>query len=523
MFEKLTFATLSHSMKKILLLGLLAVTLNACKETEPEPEPAKSSAKAVESFKFLKANNPALEADVTGSLQGTSITLDVPANVAGSEFTATFTVSAKAKVLIGSTEQVSGTTKNNFANPLTYVVQAEDGTTASYTVKVNKSGVAPSADVNQSTSYYLYAQKENFVYTDLSTILQTVHGGYFVDEFAARAFYDFDKDGDADLVAASFNFDANVGFPVHYYKNNGGTFQKDDGVFQGGIPTYVHARQAILQDFDKNGWMDVVIIGHGYDKDPFPGEKQRILMNYNGKFTAKELPLPAPTRLPFTHSGCAGDIDNDGDVDLFFTSNMVNQSGIFLKNDGQGNFSYDAAAFPSDISGKNYYTSVLYDLNGDGYLDLEITGHDNDPNVAQYPNIAAEPMILWGNVNGKYSSTNSTKLPVIKDYGVSNNINILDYNKDGKMDLLITKTGDGAGPLPFYQGYYIQLMKNNGGTSFTDVTTTAVGSYRMDNPPKWIIWLRPHDIDNDGDVDITSEDKFDSHVWINNNGTFAKK
>ena len=508
-------------MKKLLLLVLLAFTFNACKKTAPEPETTKSSAKTVNTFNFLKANNPALEADVNGVIQGTTITLDVPANVTANEFTATFTVSPQAKVLIGSTEQVSGTTKNDFANSLTYVVQAEDGTTASYTVKVNKTGIAPSANINQSTSYYLYAQKENFLYTNMSTIFQTVHGGYFVDEFAARAFYDFDKDGDLDLVGASFNFDANVGFPVHYYKNNGGSFQKDDSAFQGGIPTYVHARQAVLGDFDKNGWMDVLIVGHGYDKDPFPGEKQKVLMNYNGKFTSKELPLPAGTRLPFTHSGCAGDIDNDGDIDLFFTSTMVSQGGIFLKNDGQGNFTYDAAAFPTDITGKNYYTSVLYDLNADGYLDLVITGHDNDPNVALYPNIAAKPMVLWGSVTGKFTSTNSTQLPVIKDYGVSNNINILDYNKDGKMDLLITKTGDGTA-LDFYKGYYIQLLKNNGGTSFTDVSTTTVGSFRNDNPPKWIIWLRPHDIDNDGDVDITSEDKFDSHVWINNNGSFTK-
>ncbi len=77
--------------------------------------------------------------------------------------------------------------------------------------------------------------------------------------------------------------------------------------------------------------------------------------------------------------------------------------------------------------------------------------------------------------------------------------------------------------LSFYQGYYTQLLKNNGGTSFTDATVTNMGSYRNDNPKKWIIWLRPHDIDNDGDVDITSEDKFDSHVWINNNGSFTKQ
>lgn len=508
-------------MKKLLLLCLLVITFNACKKSETEIEAAKSSAKIVSAFNFLKANNPSLSSDVTGVIQGSSITLDVPANITTKDFIATFGVSTSSKLLVGTTEQISGTTKNDFSNAVTYTVKAEDGTTTNYTVQMIRTGIAPSANVNLTSSYYLYAQKENFNYTNLSTIFQTLHGGYFVDEFAARAFYDYDKDGDLDLIGASFNFDANVGFPVHYYKNNGGTYQKDESVFQNTAPAYVHARQAVLGDFDKNGWMDVVIVGHGYDKAPFPGEKQFVLMNFNGKFTSKELPLPAASRLPFTHSASAGDIDNDGDVDLFFTSTMVTQSGIFLKNDGQANFTYDATAFPSDIQGKNYYTSALYDLNTDGYLDLVITGHDNDESVKIYPNIQAKPMVLWGSVTGKYTSANSTILPVIKDYGVTNNINFLDFDKDGKLDILLTKTGDGT-QLSFYKGYYIQLLKNNGGTSFTDVTTTTIGNYRNDNPPKWIIWLRPHDIDNDGDIDITSEDKFDSHVWINNNGTFTK-
>ena len=197
-------------------------------------------------------------------------------------------------------------------------------------------------------------------------------------------------------------------------------------------------------------------------------------------------------------------------------------AGIFLKNDGAGNFTYDGSIFPSELNGKNYYSSVLYDLNTDGYLDLVISGHDKDQNTVQYPNIAAMPMILWGNVSGKYSMTNSTLLPVISSYGVSNNINIFDYNKDGKPDILITKTGDGSNGLSFYQGYYVQMLKNVDKKSFEDVTTTVVGKYRNDNVPKWIIWLRPQDIDNDGDVDFTSEDMFDSHVWINNGSVFIK-
>jgi hypothetical protein len=386
---------------------------------------------------------------------------------------------------------------------------------------VQEENIQGNANINLTTSYYLYAQPANFLYTNLSTIFQSVHGGYFPYEFSARAFYDFDKDGDLDLIGATFN-DHDAPIEAHYYKNNGGNYQKDQSVFDGNVPGYVHARQAILADFDKNGWMDVVIIAHGYDRAPQPGEKQKVLMNFNGKFTTKELSLPAPNRLPYTHSGCAGDIDNDGDVDLFFTSVYAPVAGIFMKNNGSGVFTYDAGIFPADIKDKPYNTSALYDLNQDGYLDLVICGHDNAPGAAD-PMYLAKPMVLWGNSKGKYTSSNSTTLPVIKPYGITNNINFLDFDKDGKIDILLTKTGDGT-ELNFYQGYYTQLLKNKGGNSFTDATVTNMGTYRNDNPTGgWILWLRPHDIDNDGDLDITSEDKIDPHEWINNSGIFIKK
>jgi hypothetical protein len=382
--------------------------------------------------------------------------------------------------------------------------------------------ISANSAINLTTSYYVYEQPSNFLYTDMSTIFQSVHGGYFTHEFSARAFYDFDKDGDLDVIAATFMTDQNSQIDAHYYKNNEGTFQKDQSVFNGTIPAFVHARQAILGDFDSNGWMDVAIIAHGYDKDPFPGEKQKLLMNFNGKFTTKEVQLLPTGRLPYTHSGCSGDIDNDGDVDLFYTSNMVNVKGIFMKNDGSGNFTYDAHLFPSEIIAP-YFASGLYDLNQDGYLDLVITGQDNSKQVVQDPQASAKPTILWGNPTGKYTLSNSTLLPVIKDYGVTYNVNFLDFNKDSKVDIVLTKTGDGAASLSYYQGYYLQLLMNNGGNSFTDVTTTSMGSYRNDNVANWILWLRPHDIDGDGDIDITSEDKFEPHEWINNNGTFAKR
>ena len=66
---------------------------------------------------------------------------------------------------------------------------------------------------------------------------------------------------------------------------------------------------------------------------------------------------------------------------------------------------------------------------------------------------------------------------------------------------------------------YIQLLKNNG-KSFTDVTSLKLTNYTS-KLANWINWIRI--MDNDGDLDITTDDKMYNLVWTNNNGSFTGK
>ncbi|MBD3748075.1 MAG: VCBS repeat-containing protein [Sphingobacteriales bacterium] len=420
---------------------------------------------------------------------------------------ASFTISSKATIKIGSVVQENNITANDFSNKVTYSVIAEDLSTKNYEVSLAFSGIAPSININSTTSYYTYLQ--NKLYINLATVIPNtpLYGPYFADAYNARAYADFDKDGDLDIMAVSFNYTENIGLDVEYFRNNGSSFTKDQSVFNGNIPQYVHGRKAIVADLDKNGWPDVIIAGHGFDQPPFPGETVKLMMNTNGKFTTKDLGLPAG----FYHSICAGDIDNDGDVDLFLTNNL--SVGKFMKNDGTGNFTYDASLFPSELANKNYYTSELYDINNDGYLDLVNTGHEMD---------GANSVILWGNYTGKYSTSRITTLPKVINNQIAIDINFMDFNKDGKMDIVLVRTGDNTGPLKFYQGYYIQMLRNDGGT-FTDVTTSVIPQNADPNAPKWINWIRTQDIDGDGNLDITTDDKFYGLEWKNNNGVFVRQ
>jgi hypothetical protein len=103
---------------------------------------AKNTEKQITSFSF-NGFNPL----VTATISGTNITATVPYNTNLTNLVATFTASAKANVSVGQITQVSGITANNFTNPVTYTVTAEDGSTQNFIVNISiesdkKSGIS---------------------------------------------------------------------------------------------------------------------------------------------------------------------------------------------------------------------------------------------------------------------------------------------------------------------------------------------------------------------------------------------
>ncbi|OFX19915.1 MAG: hypothetical protein A2V77_09870 [Anaeromyxobacter sp. RBG_16_69_14] len=107
---------------------------------------AKSSDKEITSFALQVANNPALAADVTGTISGTNIALTVPSGTAVTSLVPTVAVSAGASV-----SPASGAAQN-FTSPVTYTVTAADGSTKAFAVTVTVTPAASSAkDITQFT------------------------------------------------------------------------------------------------------------------------------------------------------------------------------------------------------------------------------------------------------------------------------------------------------------------------------------------------------------------------------------
>jgi len=76
-----------------------------------------------------------------------TVTLTLPYGTDRSNLVATFTLSAAATAKVGATVQESGVTANDFTNPVTYTVTAEDGSTQDWVVTVNLAAASTEKDI----------------------------------------------------------------------------------------------------------------------------------------------------------------------------------------------------------------------------------------------------------------------------------------------------------------------------------------------------------------------------------------
>ena len=99
----------------------------------PPPPPAPSSAKSLTAFSFLKADN-AIPVDSTATITGNAVQAFLPPGTDRTALKAAFSVSAGATLAVGAAVQTTETSPNDFTQPVSYRVTAEDGSVADYTV-----------------------------------------------------------------------------------------------------------------------------------------------------------------------------------------------------------------------------------------------------------------------------------------------------------------------------------------------------------------------------------------------------
>ena len=266
-----------------------------------------------------------------------------------------------------------------------------------------------------------------------------------------------------------------------------------------------HGTKLLIGDFNGDSYPDIFsLVAVDPPNGAFPTltDFNNILFNSPSGFkVVKEF----DDQLGFWYTGCSGDIDNDGDLDIIMFNFHLMANGVknkILWNDGKGNFTYDA-------TGIGLIPIVdqaeLFDVNNDGYLDLILDHID----VVQNTRIPKFEVLLG---NGKGFSLNSSPIFTLKSTQFLNDVNFTDLDNDSIQEFIL------SGYDEINSKYWIEIYKSddkcqsyyNSTSKYTDVN---VISKRFDN-------LRVQDIDNNGKIDIFSSDKADNIRWEWNGSKF---
>lgn len=235
----------------------------------------------------------------------------------------------------------------------------------------------------------------------------------------------------------------------------------------GQYPSANTAHDVVAADFDEDGHLDLATIGHL----PVDPEKGLVILKGDGKgrFThMQDLPVG-----DHNHGVVAVDVNQDGHLDVVTTT----ASRWFPKypthvvhihsGDGTGNFfRHDVLKIIENATG--LLDARAGDLNGDGFVDLVLSGVPGSQGVA-----------LFGKGNGEF------ELPGVP-FGRSLHTRmsvIGDFNSDGAPDVAVTNTGE-----------TISVFLGDG-----EGNLVSAGDFVAGLGPRSI---RKADLDNDGNLDL---------------------
>ena len=291
---------------------------------------------------------------------------------------------------------------------------------------------------------------------------------------------DIDNDGDIDLIGTStknedlaiffndglgnFSFDAFLSWP------------KDNSSFYFSI-------YPVILDLNKDGYLDIikfdsVIVAHYND-----GSGKFVVKDTVGSFNRS-------VNKDWLHSMALGDVDNDGDMDIYCGLSRGVEKNAFFINTGTSFEQVDDTHIT--VSESEMTTSVHWvDYDNDGDMDLFTTNMSFGSGgrlPALYENLGNLEFVKHSILDEKYKGSFT-----ISDYWG-------DLDNDGDQDLYISLED---GPFPLYGqwlGSYSTtanniLYRNDGDGMFTNILDNALASVEAHT-------AKLFDHDNDGDLDV---------------------
>lgn len=282
-----------------------------------------------------------------------------------------------------------------------------------------------------------------------------------------------------------------------YLANNKGTltkyeYGKEEGLKDLGIAFHENPGMVVM-DVNKDGKQDVVVAGG------WPPAVNVYLNNGEGGFTKDDKQTNLIGARDYDNSDylAAGDYDNDGWEDLFVlgltNEDKALQLSIYRNNNG-------VFELAQSLEGCRGGSIAVGDVNGDGNLDVFYNGYGNGYVTNLY----------YG--DGKGTWTKAEGIDFVKSN--KGDVAIIDFNGDGKMDLL-------------EQSREVQnttIYCNNGDGTFTKKSNEETGLPVRDD-----LFISYGDFNVDGKMDIIashwsigSNDKGTALFLNNGDFTFTK-
>jgi len=279
----------------------------------------------------------------------------------------------------------------------------------------------------------------------------------------SAAFCDYDRDGDLDLFVANY-VDFTVAdnricadavgardycspksyrpVPDRLYRNEGGGRFTDVTQAAGIAKAYGAGLGVVAGDYNGDGWLDFYVAN---DATP----SQLWINRRDGTFVDEGLISGAALNAAGNPEGsmgiASGDVDADGDEDLFVT-NIIGETFVLYENDGTGSFE-DARArwgLAQRTGGFTGFGTDWIDYDNDGWLDLFIT--NGAVNIVEalrgQPNPFRMKNQLFRNTGDKrFVETSAAGGPAFERPDVGRGAAFGDIDNDGDIDIVATSNG----------------------------------------------------------------------------------
>jgi len=308
---------------------------------------------------------------------------------------------------------------------------------------------------------HLYRNNHNLTFTDVAEAAGVANGNEGDNASASALWFDFNNDGKPDLIVVRFGHS-------QLFQNLGNGKFKDVSK-AAGIDAYHNAIKALAFDYDRDGYLDLVLGCYFQNTDLFKPDTPKFFPesfetannggglvvfhnNGNGTFT------DVTSKAGLVQSGWvldlgAADADNDGDDDLYVACDFGTDR--FYRNNGDGTFT-DITEKAIGIDTKKGMNVDWGDYDNDGLLDIYVTNITDD--------YMREGNFLWHN-NGNLTFTDVGRETGTFNTGWGWGAKFFDYDNDTWLDLYVTNGWVSAGKESYVPDILAMVMKASADSS----------------------------------------------------------